>query len=116
MLSKSSFNALLKTLEEPPKHSKFLLATTDPQKVPISVLSRCLQFTLQKLTHEEILGQLKFIMETEKLKYEELAHIAHFLKYHAYCQRLCAMPHPIQSNQPIVLGLSRYKWHIRHKV
>ncbi|CAC9603727.1 DNA polymerase III subunits gamma and tau (EC 2.7.7.7) [uncultured Gammaproteobacteria bacterium] len=73
MLSKSSFNALLKTLEEPPKHIKFLLATTDPQKVPITVLSRCLQFTLQKLTHEEILGQLKFIMETEKLKYEELA-------------------------------------------
>ncbi|SMN14278.1 DNA polymerase III subunits gamma and tau [uncultured Candidatus Thioglobus sp.] len=73
MLSKSSFNALLKTLEEPPEHIKFLLATTDPQKVPVTVLSRCLQFTLQKLTHQEILGQLKFIMDTEKLKYEELA-------------------------------------------
>ncbi|SMN13367.1 DNA polymerase III subunits gamma and tau [Bathymodiolus heckerae thiotrophic gill symbiont] len=73
MLSKSSFNALLKTLEEPPEHIKFLLATTDPQKVPVTVLSRCLQFTLQKLTHKEILGQLKFIMDTEKLKYEELA-------------------------------------------
>lgn len=73
MLSKSSFNALLKTLEEPPEHIKFLLATTDPQKLPVTVLSRCLQFTLQKLTHEEILGQLKFIMEAEKLKYEELA-------------------------------------------
>jgi len=73
MLSKSSFNALLKTLEEPPEHIKFLLATTDPQKLPVTVLSRCLQFTLQKLTHEEILGQLKFIMEAEGLKYEELA-------------------------------------------
>ncbi len=73
MLSKSSFNALLKTLEEPPEHIKFLLATTDPQKVPMTVLSRCLQFTLQKLTHEEILGQLKFIMDSERLKYEESA-------------------------------------------
>ncbi len=73
MLSKSSFNALLKTLEEPPEHIKFLLATTDPQKVPVTVLSRCLQFTLQKLTVDEILGQLKFIMDTEGLKYEELA-------------------------------------------
>ena len=73
MLSKSSFNALLKTLEEPPEHIKFLLATTDPQKLPVTVLSRCLQFTLQKLTHEEILGQLKFIMDAESLKYEEIA-------------------------------------------
>ncbi len=73
MLSKSSFNALLKTLEEPPEHIKFLLATTDPQKLPVTVLSRCLQFTLNKLTHKEILGQLKFIMKAEGLKYEELA-------------------------------------------
>ncbi len=73
MLSKSSFNALLKTLEEPPEHIKFLLATTDPQKVPITVLSRCLQFILHKLTIDEILGQLKFIMDSEGLKYEELA-------------------------------------------
>ncbi|MBE8190290.1 MAG: DNA polymerase III subunit gamma/tau, partial [Candidatus Thioglobus sp.] len=73
MLSKSSFNALLKTLEEPPEHIKFLLATTDPQKLPITVLSRCLQFNLQKLNHEEILGQLKFIMEAEKLTFEEAA-------------------------------------------
>lgn len=73
MLSKSSFNALLKTLEEPPEHIKFLLATTDPQKIPMTVLSRCLQFTLQKLTHEEISAQLKFIMDSERLKYEELA-------------------------------------------
>lgn len=73
MLSKSSFNALLKTLEEPPKHVKFLLATTDPQKLPVTVLSRCLQFTLQQLTHDEILGQLKFIMDAEALSYEESA-------------------------------------------
>ena len=80
MLSKSSFNALLKTLEEPPEHVKFLLATTDPQKLPITVLSRCLQFTLQQLTHEEILGQLKFIMDAEGLSYEEpaLSQIAKF--------------------------------------
>ncbi len=80
MLSKSSFNALLKTLEEPPEHVKFLLATTDPQKLPVTVLSRCLQFTLQQLTHEEILGQLKFIMDAENLSYEEaaLAQIATF--------------------------------------
>ena len=80
MLSKSSFNALLKTLEEPPEHVKFLLATTDPQKLPVTVLSRCLQFTLQQLTHEEILGQLKFIMDTESLSYEEsaLSQIAEF--------------------------------------
>ena len=73
MLSKSSFNALLKTLEEPPSHIKFLLATTDPQKLPITVLSRCLQFNLNKLTQDEILAQLKFIMDTENLKFEESA-------------------------------------------
>ncbi|QKQ23964.1 DNA polymerase III subunit gamma/tau [Candidatus Ruthia endofausta] len=73
MLSKSSFNALLKILEEPPEHVKFLLATTDPQKLPVTVLSRCLQFTLQQLTHDEILGQLKFIMDAEALSYEESA-------------------------------------------
>ena len=73
MLSKSSFNALLKTLEEPPGHIKFLLATTDPQKLPITVLSRCLQFNLNKLTHDEILSQLKFIMGSEGLDYEESA-------------------------------------------
>ena len=80
MLSKSSFNALLKTLEEPPEHVKFLLATTDPQKLPVTVLSRCLQFTLSQLTHDEILGQLKFIMDTESLSYEEsaLGQIAEF--------------------------------------
>ena len=80
MLSKSSFNALLKTLEEPPEHVKFLLATTDPQKLPITVLSRCLQFTLLQLSHEEILGQLKFIMDAESLTYEEsaLSRIAEF--------------------------------------
>ena len=80
MLSKSSFNALLKTLEEPPEHVKFLLATTDPQKLPVTVLSRCLQFTLSQLSHEEILGQLKFIMDAEKLTYEEsaLSQIAKF--------------------------------------
>ena len=73
MLSKSSFNALLKTLEEPPSHIKFLLATTDPQKLPVTILSRCLQFGLSKLSHEEILSQLKYIMASEGLDYEDAA-------------------------------------------
>ncbi len=73
MLSKSSFNALLKTLEEPPGHIKFLLATTDPKKLPVTILSRCLQFNLNKLSHNEILSQLKFIMDSEGLKFEESA-------------------------------------------
>ncbi len=80
MLSKSSFNALLKTLEEPPKHIKFLLATTDPKKLPITILSRCLQFNLNKLSHDEILNHLKFIMSSEKLEFEDeaLSKIADF--------------------------------------
>ena len=73
MLSKSSFNALLKTLEEPPGHIKFLLATTDPKKLPVTILSRCLQFNLNKLSHNEILSQLKFIMDSEGLEFEESA-------------------------------------------
>ncbi len=80
MLSKSSFNALLKTLEEPPKHIKFLLATTDPKKLPITILSRCLQFNLNKLSHDEIFNHLKFIMNEESLEFEEdaLSKIADF--------------------------------------
>ena len=58
MLSKHSFNALLKTLEEPPEHVKFLLATTDPQKLPVTILSRCLQFNLNALSQSEIHDQL----------------------------------------------------------
>ena len=73
MLSKSSFNALLKTLEEPPSHIKFLLATTDPKKLPITILSRCLQFNLNKLSHDEILNHLKFIMNKENLKFDDAA-------------------------------------------
>ena len=80
MLSKSSFNALLKTLEEPPKHIKFLLATTDPKKLPITILSRCLQFNLNKISHDEILNHLKFVMNSEKLDFEDnaLSKIADF--------------------------------------
>jgi len=73
MLSKSSFNALLKTLEEPPEHIKFLLATTEPKKLPITILSRCLQFNLNKLSHDEIFNHLKFIMDSEGLKFEDNA-------------------------------------------
>ncbi|MBB3343994.1 DNA polymerase III subunit gamma/tau [Luteimonas sp. RC10] len=65
MLSKSAFNALLKTLEEPPGHVKFLLATTDPQKLPVTVLSRCLQFNLKRLDEEQIQGQMTRILEAE---------------------------------------------------
>ena len=71
MLSKSSFNALLKTLEEPPEHVKFLLATTDPHKLPVTVLSRCLQFNLVHLTQEQIKLHLIFILEQENIVFTE---------------------------------------------
>ncbi|MBR9728966.1 DNA polymerase III subunit gamma/tau [Shewanella intestini] len=70
MLSRSSFNALLKTLEEPPEHVKFLLATTDPQKLPVTVLSRCLQFNLKSLTQTEISQQLDFVLNQEQISFE----------------------------------------------
>jgi DNA polymerase-3 subunit gamma/tau len=70
MLSNHSFNALLKTLEEPPPHVKFLLATTDPQKLPVTVLSRCLQFSLKRLSAKLIGERLKFIAAAENLSYE----------------------------------------------
>ena len=71
MLSGHSFNALLKTLEEPPPHVKFLLATTDPQKLPATILSRCLQFNLRLLTAQEIRGQLEAIVRAEGLGFDE---------------------------------------------
>ena len=70
MLSRHSFNALLKTLEEPPPHIKFLLATTDPQKVPVTVLSRCLQFNLKRMSRAQILSQLQFLTEQEEVAAE----------------------------------------------
>jgi len=70
MLSTSSFNALLKTLEEPPEHVKFLLATTDPQKLPATILSRCLQFNLKRLAPPQITTHLVTIMTSEQLPYE----------------------------------------------
>ncbi|HEX4152097.1 MAG TPA: DNA polymerase III subunit gamma/tau [Steroidobacteraceae bacterium] len=73
MLSNHSFNALLKTLEEPPPHVKFLLATTDPQKLPVTVLSRCLQFSLKRLSAHLIGERLKFIAAAEKLEYQPAA-------------------------------------------
>ncbi|WP_417761109.1 DNA polymerase III subunit gamma/tau [Shewanella sp.] len=73
MLSRSSFNALLKTLEEPPEHVKFLLATTDPQKLPITVLSRCLQFNLKSLNQQEIGTQLDHILTQEQVPNEAAA-------------------------------------------
>ena len=70
MLSGHSFNALLKTLEEPPEHVKFLLATTDPHKIPVTVLSRCLQFNLKRLSPSQIAQQMEFILQQEALAYE----------------------------------------------
>ena len=78
MLSTHSFNALLKTLEEPPEHVKFLLATTDPQKLPVTVLSRCLQFNLKNLTSARIQEYLQFVLGEEKVpaEGEALWHLA----------------------------------------
>jgi DNA polymerase-3 subunit gamma/tau len=73
MLSTHSFNALLKTLEEPPPHVKFLLATTDPQKLPATVLSRCLQFNLKNMPPEQIVGHLQNVLGQEMVSFEEPA-------------------------------------------
>ena len=70
-LSNHAFNAMLKTLEEPPAHIMFILATTDPQKVPVTVLSRCLQFNLKQLPAPEIAAHLKYMLEAEQVKSEE---------------------------------------------
>ncbi len=78
MLSTSAFNAMLKTLEEPPEHIKFILATTDPQKIPVTVLSRCLQFNLKQMPMGHIVEHLARILEAEKVAFEPpaLRHIA----------------------------------------
>lgn len=73
MLSRHSFNALLKTLEEPPEYVKFLLATTDPQKLPITILSRCMQFHLKALESQQIAEHLSFILQQENIPYDLLA-------------------------------------------
>ncbi|MDX1297798.1 MAG: DNA polymerase III subunit gamma/tau [Pseudomonas sp.] len=70
MLSTSSFNALLKTLEEPPPHVKFLLATTDPQKLPVTVLSRCLQFSLKNMPPERVVDHLSHVLTAEQIPFE----------------------------------------------
>src|SRR5690606_27730059 len=69
MLSGHSFNALLKTLEEPPEHVKFLLATTDPQKLPVTILSRCLQFNLKNMNPDRIVQHLKTVLDAEKIPF-----------------------------------------------
>lgn len=73
MLSTHSFNALLKTLEEPPPHVKFLLATTDPQKLPVTILSRCLQFSLKNMPPQRVVEHLSKVLETEMIPFEEEA-------------------------------------------
>ena len=70
MLSRSAFNAMLKTLEEPPAHVKFILATTDPQKIPVTVLSRCLQFNLKQIPQQQIATRLAHILEAEGIAHE----------------------------------------------
>ncbi|HET9734102.1 MAG TPA: DNA polymerase III subunit gamma/tau [Burkholderiales bacterium] len=81
MLSSSAFNAMLKTLEEPPEHLKFILATTDPQKIPVTVLSRCLQFNLKQMPAAAISAHLRRLLEAEAIAFEAgalplLAHAA----------------------------------------
>ena len=73
MLSKSAFNAMLKTLEEPPEHVKFILATTDPHKVPITVLSRCLQFVLRNMTAQQAAAHLEHVLTAEGIPFEKTA-------------------------------------------
>jgi DNA polymerase-3 subunit gamma/tau len=79
MLSTSAFNAMLKTLEEPPEHLKFILATTDPQKIPVTVLSRCLQFNLKRMPRVAIVEHLAQLLDAEKVAFERdaLALLAH---------------------------------------
>jgi DNA polymerase-3 subunit gamma/tau len=73
MLSRNAFNAMLKTLEEPPEHVKFVLATTDPQKIPVTVLSRCLQFNLKQIPQPQIQGRLQHVLDEEGLTSEPAA-------------------------------------------
>ncbi|HXF65973.1 MAG TPA: DNA polymerase III subunit gamma/tau [Burkholderiales bacterium] len=73
MLSRSAFNAMLKTLEEPPQHVQFVLATTDPQRVPVTVLSRCLQFNLKQIPQRQIAERLQHILEAEGVRFEPSA-------------------------------------------
>ncbi|MCU9937628.1 DNA polymerase III subunit gamma/tau [Mycoplasmopsis felis] len=73
MLTKSAFNALLKTLEEPPKHIIFILATTDPQKIPLTILSRVQRFNFQRVSIPEIVNHLKFILNKEQINYQDNA-------------------------------------------
>ena len=70
MLSKSAFNSMLKTLEEPPEHVKFVLATTDPQKIPVTVLSRCLQFALKQFPPERVAEQLHKVLSAEQVPFD----------------------------------------------
>src|SRR5690606_1759176 len=71
MLSTHSFNALLKTLEEPPPHVKFLLATTDPQKLPVTILSRCLQFSLKNMPPERVVEHLTHVLGVAAIPFED---------------------------------------------
>ena len=67
MLSTGAFNALLKTLEEPPKHAIFILATTDPHKIPLTILSRCQRFDFKKISLEQMMNRLNYVVEKENI-------------------------------------------------
>jgi DNA polymerase-3 subunit gamma/tau len=104
MLSNSAFNAMLKTLEEPPEHVKFILATTDPQKIPVTVLSRCLQFNLKQMPPVAISGHMRHVLEAEGVVYDlpSLALIARQL------QAACEMRSPCWIRRsPMALVVSR---------
>ncbi|WAM07150.1 AAA family ATPase [Mycoplasmopsis cynos] len=73
MMSKSAFNALLKTLEEPPKHTVFILATTDPQKIPLTILSRVQRYNFKRMSDLEIINHLKKVLDNEKIEYDDEA-------------------------------------------
>ncbi|URJ25362.1 DNA polymerase III subunit gamma/tau [Candidatus Blochmannia ocreatus (nom. nud.)] len=99
MLSRHSFNALLKTLEEPPKHVKFILVTTEYQKLPETILSRCLQFHLKPLSISQLINQLKYILSQEKITIE-----AYALETIAHASKGCLRDALSLTEQAIVLG------------
>src|SRR5690554_3799883 len=96
MLTGHAFNAMLKTLEEPPEHVKFILATTDPQKIPVTVLSRCLQFNLKQMTGESIVGHLKEVLDQESIPFETPA-----LRLLAQAASGCMRDSLLLTDQPI---------------
>ena len=88
MLTNTAFNAMLKTLEEPPEYLKFVLATTDPQKVPVTVLSRCLQFSLRNMTPQQVAKHLAHVLDTEQQLLNPAQSAVQIISYSAFAD-LC---------------------------